>query len=353
MDWRDDLAAARSGDTDARDRLAEYFGPFVHGVLLSHLPHHVAHRLQPETLAQALRALPGDDAKVGAHVVAQARRAATTTSVELSEKPSGQRTLDEARKLLGALRTLPLPGREFAVLRLVEGISGEELSQTLGVEPKQARAALDDAAAQAIRVISGGDRRASASEYLWTFLGKPTADIARLETVLPVLRYDPTLADAGETEPGDLGDSGPITNVDPSHEQTQREQPVHRPGKPKEKNKDRERDDRPGPPVPDDEANTDAMQIKTQLVAAMRRKPTLRPTMPVDGKEETAPRPAPDARPTLSVKTGSGTAHLTGSDVHTAVMPPHSRTGRVPLVWVAAGALGALALLLLIWLVVS
>lgn len=348
MDWRDDVGAARNGDGDARERLAEYFAPFVHGVLLAHLPHHVSHRLQQEVVTQALRALPADDAKVGAHVVAAARRAATSMSVELSEKVTGQRTLDEARKTLSALRTLPLPGREFAVLRLVEGISGEELSQTLGVDPKQARAALDESVALAIRALTGGDRRASASEYLWRFMGKPTAEIARLETVLPILRYDPALVDAGLTEPGELGDSGPITMVDPSHEQTQREQPAHRP-----RGKERDDDERPGPPVPNDEVNTDAMQIKTELVAAMRRKPTLRPTIPVDGREDTAPRPAPEPRSTQSVPTGSNTKHVTDSDVHTAVMPPHRPRGRVPLIWVAAGAFGALALLLLIWLLVS
>jgi len=192
MEWLSDARQARAGDAAARERLAEYLTPFVHGVALAHAPHHVVEPLVSRILAEAQQGLAAvtDEQQVGAHFVAVARRrakeAAATARDEVHD-PSPQRT--EARQAVARLRALPESTRERLLLRLVEGIPGPELAQVLRVMEGELKTDLERGAMDAARLL-GQSGQGPGDTYLWDLVGTPSPLVARLEMLFPVLRYD-------------------------------------------------------------------------------------------------------------------------------------------------------------------
>lgn len=200
MQWREDVGPARAGDAAARERLREYFTPFAHAVALAHAPHHVAERVVPRALDQALASLTGvaDDA-LGPHVMAVARKLAKEASPgTIDEAGTTQPGLLEARQAVSRLRSLAEPARERLFLRLVEGVPGPEIAQVLRVPEGELRGELERAATDAARHL-GQAQGFAGDGYLWELAGTPNALLARLEMQLPALRFDPTAAPAEES----------------------------------------------------------------------------------------------------------------------------------------------------------
>ncbi len=199
MEWREDVGPARAGDAGARERLREYLTPFAHGVALASSPHHVADRLVPRILDEAMKSLGGiDDASIGVHVMNVARRIAKeSTRGPIEEQGTPNSSILEARQTLSRLRLLPEQPRERFLLRVVEGIPGPELADVARVAPGELRAELERCASEAARTFGQGQSFAG-DEYLWELSGDPPALIARLEMQLPVLRFDPTAAPMNE-----------------------------------------------------------------------------------------------------------------------------------------------------------
>ncbi|MEW6434400.1 MAG: Flp pilus assembly protein CpaB [Myxococcota bacterium] len=203
MEWLSDARQARAGDAAARERLNEYLTPFVHGVALAHAPHHVVDALVPRILAEAAHALPGvaEDHLAGLHYAAVARklaREAAATQRDEVHDPSAQVT--EARQVVARLRTLPESTRERLLLRLVEGIPGPEQAQVLRAMEGDVKTDLERGAAEAARLL-GQPPPSPGDTYLWELAGTPGPLVARLEMLLPVLRFDGSSVTLTPAEP--------------------------------------------------------------------------------------------------------------------------------------------------------
>lgn len=193
MEWRSDVGPARTGDSEAKERLREYLTPFVHAVCLAHAPHHLTYALVPRSLDAALNALGGvEDADVGVHAMNVARRLSKDLMqhAQLQELTSQDAAVNVALGAVGRLRELEPTLRERFLLRMLEGIPGPELAEVARLNPGELRAELERAAAEASRVLGQGQSFAG-DEYLWELSGAPSALLARLEMQLPVLRFDP------------------------------------------------------------------------------------------------------------------------------------------------------------------
>lgn len=198
MEWLDDARKARAGDADARERLREYFTPFVHGVALAWAPHHLAHDLVLRALAEAEPGLTqaADERAVGRHYVDVARRLARPAA-GTPEVGDPRAQVAEARHALGLLRQLPEATREHLLLRLAEGIPGPEQAEVLQVSEREVRADLEQGLREAARLL-GHEPSAGDAEYAWSLSGAPSPGLARLELALTTLRFD---GDAGSDAP--------------------------------------------------------------------------------------------------------------------------------------------------------
>lgn len=140
---------AKLGDRAAWAALYQRFAPVVHGVLLSRVRREDADDLTQDVFVQAMRRLGDvrDGASVGGWLVAMARNAAATAArrprvARLGEGDfangdrngdGGMETAEEAERVLGVIRSLPEAYRETLVLRLVEGLTGPELAERMGM----------------------------------------------------------------------------------------------------------------------------------------------------------------------------------------------------------------------------
>lgn len=140
------VEAARRGDRAAWGWLYRRYARLVHGVLVSRVAPQEAEDLVQDVFAKAMRRIGSvrDDACVGAWLAAVARNKATdfqrrrrrrqAASLDDAPEPSVKRgrSLD-ANEVLVAIRRLPEAYRETLVLRLVEGLTGPEIAQRLGM----------------------------------------------------------------------------------------------------------------------------------------------------------------------------------------------------------------------------
>ncbi len=136
------VRAAVAGDRRAFGQLYRQFAPTVHGVLLSRVSADLAHDLVQETFLQAMTRLESlrDPGAFGPWVVPIARNRATNATrgrvpSALSEESLGVTDEVHVRALetLGMIRELPEAYRETMVLRLVEGMTGPEISAHTGL----------------------------------------------------------------------------------------------------------------------------------------------------------------------------------------------------------------------------
>lgn len=136
------------GDNGAFDELYRMFAPMVHGILLSRIPYDDVKDLVQEVFLAAYKNLPGlrDRNLVGAWLSKIARNHAaeyyrhSRPTEELSESLSGRHNPKaEAIEILTAIKDLPETYRETLVLRLIEGMTGNEIAERTGLTPESVR----------------------------------------------------------------------------------------------------------------------------------------------------------------------------------------------------------------------
>lgn len=141
------LALARRGDRAAFERLFLRYAPMVHGVLLARVARADADDLMQDVFVTALERLSSfaGEEKLGAWLATVARNKvidAWRTKPKLmavQEVTTSQPPRREANEVLAVIRTLPEAYREPLVLRLVEGLSGPEIAEQVGLTPDSVR----------------------------------------------------------------------------------------------------------------------------------------------------------------------------------------------------------------------
>lgn len=143
--------AARSGDRAAFALLHNRYAPMVHGILLSHAPPADADDLVQEVFLRAMRsintlreapAVGGWLATIARNTAISRRRAARPTAPLIeAPDPRGHAASDalSAHEALDQIHDLPETYRETLVLRLVEGLSGPQIAERLGMSEGSVR----------------------------------------------------------------------------------------------------------------------------------------------------------------------------------------------------------------------
>lgn len=142
------MIAARAGDRTAFGRLYGLYVRMVHGIMLARVPRTEVDDLVQDVFIQALSRLSGlrDAALFPGWLATIARNRANDyhrRSHETDELPAdlaGGYTPDpEAAMVLEAIRSLPDAYRETLILRLLEGMTGPEISARTGLKPDSVR----------------------------------------------------------------------------------------------------------------------------------------------------------------------------------------------------------------------
>jgi RNA polymerase sigma-70 factor, ECF subfamily len=145
----DVVDAARRGDRSAFAELYRRYARMVHGLLLASVPRTDVDDLVQDVFLIAMRrlgslreaaAFPGWLAAITRHRVADHYRGQPLDQVPLADEVVAQVSDDtEARAILDVIRSLPEAYREPLVLRLVEGMSGQEIADRTGLTPASVR----------------------------------------------------------------------------------------------------------------------------------------------------------------------------------------------------------------------
>ena len=139
---------ARSGDREAFDDIYRMFAPMVHGIVLARVPGDDVQDVVQEVFLAAYNKLDTLREKnaIGAWLVRIARNQAAEfyrqahTTEELPDEITSKNNPDaEAREILAAIRSMPEAYRETLVLRLVEGMTGNEIAERTGLKPESVR----------------------------------------------------------------------------------------------------------------------------------------------------------------------------------------------------------------------
>ncbi|MEO8075853.1 MAG: sigma-70 family RNA polymerase sigma factor [Acidobacteriota bacterium] len=144
------VGEARLGDERAFARLYERYARIIHGVLLARAPSADVEDLVQDVFLSAWNRLDAlrDPAAFGGWLAMIARHRAAdfrrreVASVELPadlRAPDRTVSLSEAHAVLDVIRTLPEAYRETLVLRLVEGFTGPEIADRIGLTPASVR----------------------------------------------------------------------------------------------------------------------------------------------------------------------------------------------------------------------
>jgi RNA polymerase sigma-70 factor (ECF subfamily) len=144
------VRSARRGDEGAFRRLYERYARLVHGLLLARVPRADVEDLVQDVFVTAWRRLDAlrDPAAFGGWLSVIARNRATDyhrRSPEMVDLPDDLHTDDrsaaraEALAVLETIRSLPEAYRDTLVLRLVEGLTGQEISERTGLTAASVR----------------------------------------------------------------------------------------------------------------------------------------------------------------------------------------------------------------------
>ena len=142
------VRAARAGDRAAFGALYQKFARMVHGILVAHVAYGDVEDLMQDVFVRALEQLSAlrETGAFGGWLAAIARRAAfdhyrkRPPADELpAQIAGGPRPDGEAFEVLGTIQSLPESYRETLVLRLVEGMTGPEISARTGITPDSVR----------------------------------------------------------------------------------------------------------------------------------------------------------------------------------------------------------------------
>lgn len=137
-----------AGDEEAFNEIYKIFAPLVHGIVLARVPRDEVADIVQEVFLSAYKNLHTlrDKNAVGAWLAMIARNRATEfyrrskPTEELSDEMRGKDNQQtEAREILQAIRALPETYRETLVLRLVEGMTGQEIAERTGLTPESVR----------------------------------------------------------------------------------------------------------------------------------------------------------------------------------------------------------------------
>lgn len=146
---------AREGSRSAFGQLYQLYARMVHGILLARVPSIEVDDLTQEVFLLAMRRLGAlkEPLAFGSWLATIARNRANdfhrdkrpidelSRGAEIVEslKPDSDATHGEAVAALAAIRELPEAYRETLVLRLVEGMTGPEISERTGLTPASVR----------------------------------------------------------------------------------------------------------------------------------------------------------------------------------------------------------------------
>lgn len=142
------IRAAQGGDRAAFGRLYEQYERLVHGILLAHVAYDDAEDLMQNVFVKTMQQLPKlrEPAAFPGWLIAITRRVATDhlrgakplTQLELVPPDKAKRDA-EPLAVLATLQRLPETYRETLILRLVEGMTGPEISARTGLTPDSVR----------------------------------------------------------------------------------------------------------------------------------------------------------------------------------------------------------------------
>jgi len=135
------VIAAQNGDREAFSRLYADFAPMVHGILLARVPRDEVDDLLQDVFLTAMRRLSSlrDPRAFGAWLATVTRNRANDYhraphGTKLPEQiPEPRPVENEAWFVLQAIRNLPDAYQDTLMLRLVEGMSGPEISARTGL----------------------------------------------------------------------------------------------------------------------------------------------------------------------------------------------------------------------------
>jgi RNA polymerase sigma-70 factor, ECF subfamily len=141
------VRAAQAGDRAAFGMLYEQYARMVHGILLAHCSHADAEDLLQEVFVRALEQLHSlrEPRAFAGWLGAVARRLAADSfrrrraQDKLLGAPGATRPDGQAFEVLDAIRALPNAYRETLMLRLVEGMTGPEIAERIGLTPESVR----------------------------------------------------------------------------------------------------------------------------------------------------------------------------------------------------------------------
>jgi RNA polymerase sigma-70 factor (ECF subfamily) len=138
----------RKGNQEAFNEFYKIFSPMVHGIVLARVPFDEVADIVQEVFLTAYRKLDTlrEANAVGGWLAMIARNSANDfyrqikPTEELSETiPQKQNVEIEAQEVLKIIKSLPDTYRETLVLRLVEGMSGQEIAEQTGLKPESVR----------------------------------------------------------------------------------------------------------------------------------------------------------------------------------------------------------------------
>jgi RNA polymerase sigma-70 factor (ECF subfamily) len=137
-----------AGDEAAFNEFYRLYAPTVHGIVLARVRGDEVADIVQDVFLLAYKNLPAlrDKSALPAWLAAIARNRAnefyrqTKETVELPEDLKSKRDARaEAQEILTAIRSLPDAYRETLVLRLVEGMTGNEIAERTGITPESVR----------------------------------------------------------------------------------------------------------------------------------------------------------------------------------------------------------------------
>ena len=137
-----------AGDAEAFGALYNIFAPLVHGIVLARVPTDEVQDIVQEVFLSAYKNLHTlrDKTAIGAWLAMIARNRAaefyrrSKPTEELSEDFRGKDDRqNEAGEILQAIRSLPETYKETLILRLVEGMTGNEIAEKTGLTPESVR----------------------------------------------------------------------------------------------------------------------------------------------------------------------------------------------------------------------
>jgi RNA polymerase sigma-70 factor (ECF subfamily) len=144
------VRAAQAGDVASFEMLYSRYSPVVHAIALGRLPAPDADDVTQNVFITALQklttlrepaAFAGWIARIARNASEDFRRSGHDV-MQLDEDYASQSTQSEAAEAaqaLAAIRALPEAYRETLVLRLVEGMSGQEIAERTGLTPGSVR----------------------------------------------------------------------------------------------------------------------------------------------------------------------------------------------------------------------